>query len=178
MRRSRMTNTSVNAGSMADIAFLLLIFFLVVTTILNDKGLMLRLPQKTDIPPTPRHKRNIYNVLLNSKDHIMIEEEEIFNMMKIRPMVKEFILNPGKKENLSVSPKEAVVSLKTNRSTSYELYIGVLNEIQAAYYEIYGERVGLSADEFRKLDRSNPKERLLYDQGRKDIPMNISFAEN
>jgi biopolymer transport protein ExbD len=172
--------TEVNASSMADIAFLLLIFFLVTTTIASDKGLTLLLPpKKEDTPPIDIkiNQRNIFKVSVNSLDRLLVEDEPLEDVSKIRKMVKDFVLNYGKDPNMSVSPEDAVVSFKTDRGTSYAMYIAVLDELQGAYYEIYGDKVGISAEEFRNLDRKNPKEAEMYDRGREGVPMNISIAE-
>src|SRR5690606_9236356 len=71
----------------------------------------------------------------------------------------------------------AVVSIKTNRGTSYEMYLEVFDLVKRAYFEIYGERVGLTADEYRALAAENPGEAELIDRGKADIPMAISIAE-
>jgi biopolymer transport protein ExbD len=179
-KRSRQS-TEVNAGSMADIAFLLLIFFLVTTTMASDKGLMIILPPKPDpnVPPPDisKNQRNIFKILANSKDQLLVEDEPFENVRELRKKVKEFVLNYGKNPKLSDSPEEAVVSFKSDRGTSYETYISVLDELQGAYYEIYAEKVGLTPEQYRKLDRKNPKELELYNKGKEGIPMNISIAE-
>jgi hypothetical protein len=77
----------------------------------------------------------------------------------------------------SDDPTEAVVSFKADRGTSYDIYLEILDELQGAYYEIYGQRVGLTADEFRSLDRKNPVEYEKYQRARDGFPMNISIAE-
>jgi hypothetical protein len=77
----------------------------------------------------------------------------------------------------SDSPAKAIVSLKTDRGTGYAVYIAVMDEINAAYNTIYGERVGLSAEEFRKLNKNDPRENYLYTQGRMGINKAISLAE-
>lgn len=154
--------TEVNASSMADIAFLLLIFFLVTTTIDVEKGLTLLLPEKkAEIPPVPIHERNIFKVLVNSEDKLLVRGEVIADVKEIRPMLKEFILNNGRNSELSDSPKEAVVSFKTHRGTSYAAYIAILDELKGAYYEIYGERIGLNAEEYRSLDENKVKDKQL-----------------
>ena len=169
----------VNAGSMADIAFLLLIFFLVTTQIATDKGLQMRLPPKpdpNDPPPEIKFKeRNIFKILVNSQDRILVENEPYGDITQLRDDVKEFVLNEGVNPDLSESPDKAVVSIKTDRGTSYEIFIEVLDQVQGAYYEMRGEKVGLSAEEFRSLDPKEDKE--LYDRGREGLPMQISIAE-
>lgn len=171
----------VNSGSMADIAFLLLVFFLVTTTIPNEKGLLLQLPAKPDpnVPPpeVKLNDRNIFKVLINSEDRLLVEDEPLTDPGKLKEMVKEFVMNPNNDPTLSESPEEAIVSLKNNRGTSYEMFITVLDELQGAYYEIYAERAGVSPEEFRNLDLNNPEEREIYERGRGEIPMAISIAQ-
>ncbi len=167
----------VNTSSMADIAFLLLIFFLVTTTMNQDKGLMMRLPANVEVPPAPKHERDLFNILINSSDELMVENEMPYDPSNLRTDIKQFILNWGEDDNLSVSPNDAVVSIKSNRGTSYKVYIKVLDEVQAAYFEIYGKRVGLTADEFRKLDHRDPDQLAMYQKAREGIPMNISIAK-
>lgn len=168
----------INAASMADIAFLLLIFFMVTTTIVNDKGLGLLLPpeQTTDIP-VEIHERNIFKIQINSNDKVMVEGETRTDTRGIRNEVNAFVLNYGKNETLSESPTKAIVSIKTNRGTSQEMFIKVLDEVKAAYYKIYADRTGLTPAEYRNLSLNIPEEKRLFEKGRKGIPMNISIAE-
>lgn len=203
MARSGRKLPEVNSSSMADIAFLLLVFFLVTTTIATDKGLTLTLPPKADPneppPDITKNQRNIFKILVNSSDRILVEDEPLTDVTELRSMVKEFVLNFGKvdeeaqtlynglpptlkalsmkNETSSDNPKEAVVSFKADRGTSYDIYIAILDELQGAYYEIYGERIGLTADEFRGLDRKKPSENAKYKLAREGIGMNISIAE-
>ena len=203
MARSGRKLPEINSSSMADIAFLLLVFFLVTTTIATDKGLTLTLPPKPDPneppPDITKNQRNIFKILVNSSDRILVEDEPLIDVTELRSMVKEFILNFGKADQeaqdiyntlpqslkalslKSVSssdfPKDAVVSFKADRGTSYDVYIAILDELQGAFYEIYGERIGLTADEFRGLDRKKPDELEKYRKARAGFPMNISIAE-
>ncbi len=178
----------INSSSMADIAFLLLIFFLVTTTIANDKGLTMVLPPKPDeqeIIDIKIKEKNLFKVLINSADRILVEGEVVTDIPSIRQMVKDHVLNYGKDPEKSDSPKDAIVSLKTDRGTSYEYFIGVLDELQGAYYDIYAERVGLTNAEWRELasDLKDPSNKEIYDRGRGvidgeiTIPMQISIAE-
>lgn len=204
MARNKERGTpEVSSGSMADIAFLLLIFFLVTTTIANDKGILMQLPPppEPDQPIIEFQERNIFKILANSNDQLLVENEP-FNkpMSELKTMVKEHVLNFGNisstetidlynslpaslkaqaKQNPSSSdhPEKAIVSFKANRGTSYELYIDVLDAINAAYNEIYGERVGITADQFLELDQSIDLEKRVYLQARQGIPRAISIAE-
>lgn len=170
----------VNTSSMADIAFLLLIFFLVTTTIASDKGLAILLPPKQeDQPPedVKINQRNIFKVLINSQDRLLVEDEPLTDISRLRGMVKEFVTNNGRDPELSESPEDAVVSVKSDRGTSYEIYIDVLDELQGAYYELRAEKVGITAEEYRNLDQKDPRQKELYDRGREGLPMQISIAE-
>ena len=203
MARKQRKSAEVNSSSMADIAFLLLIFFLVTTTIATDRGLTLQLPPKPDPnqppPDITKNSRNIFTILVNSQDRLLVEEEPLSDVTQMKDMVKDFVLNFGnpsdedkelynalpaslksqvnRNPESSDGPSEAVVSFKTDRGTSYEIYIAVLDQLQGAYYEIYGERVGISAEEFRNLDRTKPDQKGKYDMARLGLPMAISIAE-
>jgi biopolymer transport protein ExbD len=206
MPKSKSRKVEIPAASLADIAFLLLIFFLVTTTIASDKGIALLLPPKPDPnqppPDITKNERNIFKVNVNSSDAVLVEDEPLKDISKIREMVKDFVLNFGKptqenqdiistlsstqrnfvmsqgrKPNSSDSPGDAVVSFKTDRGTSYEVYLAILDEVMGAYDEIYGERVGLSAEEFRNLDKSDPAQNDIYARAREGIPRNVSIAE-
>jgi biopolymer transport protein ExbD len=175
-KRSR-ESAEVNSSSMADIAFLLLVFFLVTTTIPNDKGLLLTLPPKEDQPEDVEvNERNVFAIKINSSDKLLVEGEPIEDPNLIRDMVREFVLNPNNSEDLSESPDKAVVSIKNNRGSSYETFIAILDNVQGAYYDMYSERVGLTPTEFRNLDRTDERQKELYDKGREGIPMLISIA--
>lgn len=193
----------VNAGSMADIAFLLLIFFLVTTTIASDKGILNILPPKLDpnVPPPDiqKNERNIFNVLINANDDLLVEGEYRRNAEGLDQEFRDFILNFGAPDEEAVGlfntlpaslqasalrrpessdhPKEAVISIKTNRGTSYEVFLEVFDLAKKAYFDIYAERVGLTADEYRALTGDDEASRALQDKGKDGIPMAISIAE-
>lgn len=140
----------VNAGSMADIAFLLLIFFLVTTTIETDKGISRKLPewQPEDIEPPIIKERNIFTVQVNSNNELLVEDEEM-QLEDLQQAAFEFLDNGGgtgdeacsfcqgaKDPESSVNPQKAVISLQNNRGTEYSMYIAVQNELVAAYNEL------------------------------------------
>ncbi len=163
---------------MADIAFLLLIFFLVTTTIQSDKGLNMVLPQYMDEPVSKAFKdRNIFKININSENSILVEDEVFTGFEHLRSRIKTFVMNNGARPDLSENPEKAIVSLKYNRGTHYNTFIETLDAIQGAYYEIYGQRVGITAEDFRRLDMADPEEKRIYKTARAGIPMNISISE-
>ena len=145
----------VNAGSMADIAFQLLIFFLVATTMDTDSGIFRKLPPMPEEEEQKEEKeikdRNIFVVLVN-KDNQLLVENELMDIRNLRVAAKEFIENPGNKDNLPERvdteipyfgtvpiTKYHVISLQNDRGTSYGTYIAVQNELTAAYNELRNE---------------------------------------
>jgi len=120
MRRNR-TTPDVNAGSMADIAFLLLIFFLVTTTSDTDRGISIRLPPMPEENQPENDirikERNVMKVLVNANDQLLVNGE-LLGVKELKRRAKEFIDNPRKDPNLSESPTKAVISLKNDRGTS------------------------------------------------------------
>ena len=151
----RRETPEINGGSMADIAFLLLIFFLVTTTMDVDTGILRQLPpipdvqqEKTDIDIK---ERNIFVVLINAQDKLLVENR-FMKVEDLREATKEFIRNELNKEtrpekepkfieelNKEIMVPKGVISLQNDRGTSYGIYIEVQNELVAAYNEIRNE---------------------------------------
>jgi len=178
MRFFQRKRVEINSSSMADIAFLLLIFFLVTTTIQTNKGLNVTLPPyQEDKTQVQFHQRNIYKVHINSRDQILVEDAPFQSFERLHEDVKKFVLNNGKDPSLSDNPEKAVVSLQMNRGTHYKRFIEVMDALQGVYYEFYADRVGLTTEEFRNLNLKLENEKARYDRGREGIPMNISIAE-
>ena len=139
----------VNAGSMADIAFLLLIFFLVTTTIPKDKGLIRQLPpdQPEDITPPIIKEKNLFIVIVNRNDELLVEDERM-DIGDLRQAAIDFLDNGGipsgqeghcnfcqgsRDPASSDNPTKAIISLSTDRETSFKTYVAVQNELGAAY---------------------------------------------
>jgi len=146
----------VNAGSMADIAFLLLIFFLVTTTIDTDKGISIKLPPMPE-ENQPKNdirikERNVLQVLVNANDMLLVDGQPS-DIKDLKRLAKDFIDNPSKNPELSESPQKAIISLKNDRGTSYNIYIQVHNELKAAYNELRDAR-----------------SRMLYGRGMDQLP--------
>lgn len=176
-------------ASMADIAFLLLTFFLMTTTIANDRGLSMVLPPPPEAQQEEEIKiqeHNMFKIAINSNDALAVEGEYITDVSGLKEDIKKFILNRGVDPKSSDSPQKAIVSLKTDRGTSHKRFIEILDIIQGAYYDIYAERAQVTNARWRELsgDLNDPENRRLYDMGRGklpdgslEIPMNLSIAE-
>ena len=169
--KRRRFNNSINAGSMADIAFLLLIFFLITTTIVTDKGILIRLPPMYKGPVPPIHKRNVIDIKLNAEGALLFEQQPLaIDQLKAR--LKLYILNKDKLPDRPVSPGKAVVSLQNDRGTAYEKYLEVYDQIQAGYRELWEEA---AAFQFQKNFGALSPE--LQKQIKGQIPQVISEAE-
>jgi hypothetical protein len=158
----------VNAGSMADIAFLLLIFFLVTTTIETDSGIMRRLPPIDDIqePPIIR-KHNMFIVLVNKDDQLLVNDDPL-ELKNLRQRAIEFLDNGGGTgeyacdycqgagdPTMSDNPDRAVISLQNDRLTSYKMYIAVQNELVAAYNDLRErEAQRLFGQSYRQMEKN------------------------
>src|SRR5210317_1303631 len=156
----------VNAGSMADIAFLLLIFFLVTTTIEKDSGINRKLPpiEESDEDVIIKQK-NIFTVLLNGKDQLLVEDE-LMELKDLRAAAIEFLDNGGdgscdycngaKDPSSSDNPDKAIISLKNERETSYSAYISVQNELVAAYNDLRNRRAEeLYGESFTEMEANH-----------------------
>jgi len=188
MARKKKKVPGLNSSSTADISFILLIFFLVTTSMDTDMGLARRLPQ----PPEPNQEdaqidvkeRNVLNVRLNAAGNLMVNHDFI-DVMQLRARAKEFIEN---RNNLSTLPEKHaknieglgqcfvtdkhVISVQTDRGTPYNVYFLVQNELVAAYNEL--------RDELAIAKFGRPYARLSEDDQvaiRTYYPQKISEAE-
>ena len=178
----------INASSMADISFLLLIFFLVTTSMNVSSGLMRRLPPPLPDDQEPQDidikRRNLFVVKINSLNQILVQNEEM-DIRELKDKAKIFIKNefndPDLPEKISREfetlgvmefTRDHVISLGNDVDTQYQAYIDVQNELVAAYNELRNE---LAKNKFGRLF-----DELTEDQKR-DIqqvyPMKISEAE-
>ena len=197
---ARRSSPEVNAGSMADIAFLLLIFFLVTTTIETDSGISRKLPPiEENEEDVIIKQRNIFTVLLNGKDQILVEDE-LMELEDVRAAAIEFLDNGGGKGDdacdyckgkrdpkSSDNPDKAIISLKNERETSYAAYISVQNELVAAYThlrnvraeELYGESYLEMMKNYKDVNWPGNKEKLKekINNLRKDYPQKLSEVQ-
>lgn len=175
MARSKRELQEINAGSMADIAFLLLIFFLVTTTMDVDTGIARKLPPMPEDEQieddSQIHDRNIYVVLVNSNNQLLVEGTPM-DISQLKNGTKDFIDNNGLNPELSDNPEKAIISLQNDRGTSYKTYIQVQNELTAAYNELRNS-AALSEFGAKYYDLSKSQQRTI----RKKYPQKISEAE-
>ncbi|MFT5724863.1 MAG: biopolymer transport protein ExbD [Bacteroidia bacterium] len=177
MARKSRKIPDVNAGSMADIAFLLLVFFLVTTTMDQQKGLRVVLPPFPDptVPPpvVEQNDRNVLEVLVNSGDQLLVERKPL-RIDQLTALTKKHLQNEGRLPNLADSSQAAIVSLKNDRGTSLQRYVEVYNELIRAYNEAREEYA------IRKYGRAYTELPAKGDQAKdvqKKYPMKISEAE-
>ena len=181
-KKSRRALVEINAGSMADVAFLLLIFFLVATTIVNDKAMKQILPPHLDEPIDVQiAEQNVFNIIVNNSNDLLVENE-IMQLGQIRSKTKAFITNNGRNPKLSDSPTKAIVSIKGFRGTDYGFYAQVYNEVHAAYDELRADKLGLSMRGYLELMGTdtrelNPEQIAAINKVKEYYPLRLSEAE-
>lgn len=178
---------AINSSSTADIAFLLLCYFLMTTTMGSQTGLSRRLPPMPDknqkVDDQKVNRRNLIQVKINSSDRILAGSDVIV-VSQLKDKIKDFITNPYNDPNkpekeikeiegLGKYPvSKGVISLQNDRGTSYHAYIAVQNELVKAINEI--------RDEFAMKQWGKHFSALSEEQQeitKKAIPQNISEAE-
>jgi biopolymer transport protein ExbD len=166
----------IGGAGMADIAFLLLIFFLLVTTIDIDTGIGLQLPPKSDEDPPPIKTRNMMKILVNAQGMVMMGtgDPEATPVQQVKQKLMDFITNRGQDPNLSESPDNAIVSIQTQQATPYNVYIDMLDEVMGAYAELRNQaaqsKYGRPYESFEDESEQKKEIQELY-------PKKISIAE-
>ena len=188
MAKGKRKVPDINSSSTADIAFLLLIFFLITTSMDTDRGLARLLPpppEEQDKQNTDKIKeRNILQVYLNKDDALMCGNDYI-SIDQLRKKAKEFIANVNNEESKPEKTQKNVeffgptfvndkhvISLQNDRGSSYQAYISVQNELVAAYNELRDE---LSQSKFQRnyADLNEEEQKAV----REIFPQRISEAE-
>ncbi len=150
----------INAGSMADIAFLLLIFFLVTTTMESNYGVRRKLPQiqppDTTENEVPLKQKNVLEIVVNGQDKMLIEGEPK-EVKDVKDITIKFLTNNGKDPKSSDNPQKAVVQVKHTRQTTYKEYISIYNELISAYTVVRNQyakqKFGKLFDELKDKDK-------------------------
>lgn len=170
MRKFRQAPT-INAGSMADIAFLLLIFFLVSTQILNEKGIKIILPDYLENAVQQPNKSDILAIFINKNNDLLVDNNER-SISILKSSVKEFISNKNNIPSFASSPQKAVITLNCDDKTNYQTYLKVYAEIKQAYIEMWSEK---SMELFNKSVHLISAEQLKTIK--QSIPLRISEVE-
>ena len=173
----------VNAGSMADIAFLLLIFFLVTTSIETDAGLQRKLPPDLNTPPPKLMERNVLRIRLNKNNELMVGDN-VLPLRELKNTVISFLDNGGaplgsedycgycqgkRNPDSSDNPLSAIVSLQSDREAEYGVYVSVQNELTAAYnqlrdresYRLYGMAYSDMEEKYNSTDTPISMKKVL-----------------
>jgi len=197
---SRKESPEINAGSMADIAFLLLIFFLVTTTMDVESGIIRKIPKKEKVADNIRIKeKNILEVNINLRNELFVDGK-IVHLKDIKQITIDFIDNAGGVDNnntpcnwcegnrlptSSDHPSKAFISVKTDRNANYETYILVLDQLNTAYthlrnklgVKLYNQNYESLLADFKK---SNQQEKAIETKIkiiREKYPLLISDAD-
>jgi len=199
---SRRSAPEINAGSMADIAFLLLIFFLVTTTIESDRGLTRRLPpidEQTEQSESTHRQRNVFDIVISRNGDLLVKEKPM-DIKDLRQAAIDFIDNGGgtgssacnycqgsKDPDLSENPKKAIIALEYDRQTKYGQFIAVQNELMGAYnhlrdrvsYDEFGVPFTKLQEDWNKAPNDIEKDKInqQIDRIRQFYPLNISEAK-
>lgn len=197
---SRKEAPEINAGSMADIAFLLLIFFLVTTTMNVDAGIARKIPPKQEINTNILvNKRNILEVNINKNNEIFADGRTV-QLKELKQIAINFINNGGgldinKKQcnwcnglqlqTSSDHPTKAVISIKTDRTTNYETYINTLDILNSAYthlrnklsVKLYNRNYETLVEDLKKSNYSNKNLQEKIKTIRDKYPLLLSDAE-
>ncbi len=187
MARKKRKMPEVNATSTADIAFIMLIFFLITSTMDVDSGIIRRLPPP--VAPDEKideiNKRNLFEVRINAQDNLWAGNQYM-DIIDLREATKHFIANRSNDPNLSDKKEvhipllggtymasKGIISLKNDRGTSYDMYVQVQNELTAAITELRNE---LSKDRFG-VNFMDLVDEEKIEAIQKAIPVAISEAE-
>lgn len=192
MARKKRKAPGLNTSSTADISFMLLIFFLVTTSMDTDRGLARQLPpppeENAEVKDIIVKERNIMNVRMNSAGNLMLENmdgQQFIKLEDLRAMVKDFIANPTNSDNKPelhaehlpyfgdvMITKNHVISVQNDRGTPYKVYFSVQHELIAAYNELREE---VSKKQFGKsyADLTEDQQKAVRDY----YPQKISEAE-
>ena len=177
----------LNTGSMADISFLLLTFFLLTSSINTDQGIQRKLPPplRGDETPPPINERNVLKILVNMYDQLLVNNVPMYDVRELKARTKEFISNPSNNPKMSmITPtyieefgtselvSSGVVSLQSDRGTSYKMYVAVQDQLTLAFNEL--------REEYCHQKFGKKFENLTENQRKgvqKAIPLSISEAE-
>ncbi|HAA13423.1 MAG TPA: hypothetical protein DCE41_17725 [Cytophagales bacterium] len=141
----------------------------------SDMGILKQLPPRMNerSPELSVPERELLAIKLVSDDQILANEIRIDSIPQITTHVIQHVQNQGVDSTLSSSPEKAIVSILSDRGISYDTYIAVLDAVDRAYNQMYAEKLGITVEEFRSLDRSSPR----YQKAKEGFPKQVSITE-
>lgn len=186
MKSNKRQSPTINTGSMADIAFLLLVFFLVTTTVAKEEGIGRKLPPNIDVS-APLPQRNVLEILVNKHNQIQVEGK-LTEINELRAKAVTFILNPENEPTLpqkkimdipelgTIAVSKQVISIQNDALTEYGLYVAIQDALSAAYLDA---RNALAREHFNKSYEQlvEEQDKAKVDAIREAIPQRISEAE-
>jgi len=179
MARKKRKVPAINGASSADIAFMLLLFFLLTTSMDTDQGLPRKLPNPPDkekMEDVKVKERNVLKVMVSGDDRILCGDEENVSLSRLKEKAKEFIENPMNADNLPekelidvpffgemMVTKNHIISLQCDRITKYQTYIDVQNELAAAYNELRDDACMKQFGKmFKALDNEEQRNAVMH----------------
>ena len=172
-RRPRKEIPTVNAGSMADIAFLLFVFFLAISEITTEKGVHIELPTlKEEQLPMDVEERNLLAIEIRTSG--LKSRGKTLALEELGKTIKAFIDNRGQDANLSESPDEAFILLKHAKGTTFGEVMLANDLIRTAYEELWADYLQLTLKEYRALKFSNPKDKESIESAQAAYPYHIA----
>ena len=167
----------MNASSMADIAFLLLIFFIITSNVINDKAVMLKLPIIQAPQEVKSLEENVCTIVMNNENELLVRGEKK-EMNEVTDFVKKFILNNGRDPKMSRSSKDAVVVFKPSRGGKNGSYIKLINQVQLAYFDIWAVNANVTTETLMSWDVEEQESlSKALDKLREVVPYNFVVAE-
>ena len=196
---SRKEAPEINAGSMADIAFLLLIFFLVTTTMNVDAGISRKIPKKQETSEIDINERNVLEVNINKNNNLFVDGNTI-QLEDLKQIAIDFIDNGagldihkkscdwcnGKKiKTSSDHPTKAIISIKTDRTTNYGTYVAVLDVLNSSYshlrnklsVKLYNQNYTTLLKAYKKSNNKDKDLQKIIKLIRTKYPLLLSDAE-
>ena len=177
IKRKKRGGAEVNASSMADIAFLLLIFFIITSNVVNDRGTRLTLPIIQEPQEVERLKQNVCLIVMNNQNQLLVNDTEM-KVEEVPEFIRKFVTNNGRDPRFSTSPKDAVIVFKSARGSSYEQHLKLISKVQGVYFELWAQEAGVSVEDLISWDvDTNENLSKKLDDLRAVIPYNFVIAE-
>ncbi len=175
-RKKKLINIAFPLGALADIAFLLLIFFLLCAMLKHkEKGLSFFLPKNTALKQhTLVRAEDILTITIDEQGHTSIDKKDLLHFSCLKKQVHAFLCNYGKEKTLSSSPKNVHIFIKNHPKTPYQCYIKTLDIVKQVYATFYAQKLGINSKQFEQKKKNLDKNTIKLLQ---HIPMRIVLVD-